>query len=151
MRAVQLLGHGGFDQFQYRDDRGCERELAEELARILDAGGLPDTAALQRLFGPASVEMPAVRVHLAPLNGYEALIGTVCAGEGTHMTNPYHIDVARLGIMLNEQVDRALHPFIRIQRDFARRLQHIAARKPKMSSPQRAFARRPLCMRALKI
>jgi hypothetical protein len=63
-------------------DRGCERELAEQLAGILDAGKLPDTAALRRLCGPASVEMPAVCVHLAPLNGYEALIGTADAGEG---------------------------------------------------------------------
>jgi hypothetical protein len=33
-------------------DRGCERELAEELARTLDAGELPDLAALRALFGP---------------------------------------------------------------------------------------------------
>jgi len=33
-------------------DRGCERELAEELARMLDAGDLPDLAALRALFAP---------------------------------------------------------------------------------------------------
>lgn len=33
-------------------DRGCERELAEELARTLDAGDLPDLATMQALFGP---------------------------------------------------------------------------------------------------
>lgn len=63
-------------------DRVCERELAEQLAEILDAGELPDIAALRRLFSPAAVEMPDVSVHLAPLNGYEALIGTAYAGEG---------------------------------------------------------------------
>jgi hypothetical protein len=36
-------------------DRGCERELAEELARTLDASELPDLAALRALFGPGSV------------------------------------------------------------------------------------------------
>lgn len=63
-------------------DRGCERELAEQLAEILDAGELPDIAVLRRIFSPASVVMPVVSVHLAPLNGYEALIGTAYAGEG---------------------------------------------------------------------
>ena len=62
-------------------DRGCERELAEQLAGLLDAGELPDIAVLRRLFSPASSEMPIVCVHLAPLDGYEALIGTVHAGE----------------------------------------------------------------------
>lgn len=59
-------------------DRGCERELAEELARTLDAGDLPDLAAMQALFGPDPDALPTVTVQLASLNGYEALIG---AGE----------------------------------------------------------------------
>ena len=62
-------------------DRGCERELAEELARTLDAGDLPDIAALRSLFGPDPARLPTVRVQLAFLNGYEALIGTAYAGE----------------------------------------------------------------------
>ena len=62
-------------------DRGCERELAEELARTLDAGELPDLAALRALFGPDPARLPTVHVQLASLNGYEALIGTACAGE----------------------------------------------------------------------
>ncbi len=36
-------------------DRGCERELAEELARMLDAHKLPDLVALRAIFGPGSV------------------------------------------------------------------------------------------------
>ncbi|WP_281396682.1 IS21 family transposase [Mesorhizobium silamurunense] len=62
-------------------DRGCERELAEELARTLDAGELPDLAALRALFGPDPARLPTVHVQLASLNGYEVLIGTACAGE----------------------------------------------------------------------
>ncbi len=57
-------------------DRGCERELAEELARTLDAGDLPDLAAMRTLFGPDPAKLPIVHVQLASLNGYEALIGT---------------------------------------------------------------------------
>lgn len=57
-------------------DRGCERELAEELARTLDAGELPNLAAMRALFGPDPAKLPTVHVQLASLNGYEALIGT---------------------------------------------------------------------------
>ncbi|MFS2039863.1 MULTISPECIES: IS21 family transposase [Rhizobium/Agrobacterium group] len=56
-------------------DRGCERELAEELARTLDAGDLPDPAAMRTLFGPDPAGLPTVHVQLASLTGYEALIG----------------------------------------------------------------------------
>lgn len=62
-------------------DRGCERELAEELAKTLDAGDLPDLAALRALFGPDPARLPTVSVQLASLNGYEALIGTAYAGD----------------------------------------------------------------------
>ncbi|RRH86897.1 IS21 family transposase [Mesorhizobium tamadayense] len=62
-------------------DRGCERELAEQLAEILDAGDLPDIAALRTLFGPDPARLPTVSVQLACLNGYEALIGTAYTGE----------------------------------------------------------------------
>jgi hypothetical protein len=61
-------------------DRGCERELAEELARMLEAGKLPDLAALRALFGPDPDQLPIVHVQLASLNGYEALIGTAYRG-----------------------------------------------------------------------
>jgi hypothetical protein len=62
-------------------DRGCERELADELDRTLDAGQLPDLAALRALFGPDPARLPTVHVQLASLNGYEALIGAACTGE----------------------------------------------------------------------
>ncbi|MBD9448567.1 IS21 family transposase [Rhizobium sp. RHZ01] len=62
-------------------DRGCERELAEELARTLDAGDLPDLAVLRALFAPDPARLPTVHVQLASLNGYEALIGAAYAGE----------------------------------------------------------------------
>lgn len=62
-------------------DRGCERELAEELARVLDAGELPDLAALQALFAPDPARLPTVHVQLASLSGYEVLLGAAYAGE----------------------------------------------------------------------
>jgi hypothetical protein len=62
-------------------DRGCERELADELDRTLDAGQLPDLAVLRALFGPDPARLPTVHVQLASLDGYEALIGTTCTGE----------------------------------------------------------------------
>lgn len=62
-------------------ERGCERELAEELARTLDAGDLPDLAALRVLFAPDPAQLPTIHVQLASLSAYEALIGTPCAGE----------------------------------------------------------------------
>lgn len=62
-------------------DRGCERELAEQLAETLDAGDLPDIAVLRTLFGPDPARLPTVSVQLASLNGYEALIGTAYVGD----------------------------------------------------------------------
>jgi hypothetical protein len=62
-------------------DRGCERELAEQLAETLDAGELPDIAILRTLFGPDPARLPTVSVQLASLRGYEALIGTAQAGD----------------------------------------------------------------------
>ncbi|NMN71935.1 integrase-like protein [Rhizobium sp. 57MFTsu3.2] len=55
-------------------DRGCERELAERLAIILDAGELPDIVALRTAFAPDPAQLPTVIVRLASLQGYEALI-----------------------------------------------------------------------------
>jgi hypothetical protein len=62
-------------------ERGCERELADQLAATLDAGDLPDMAALRALFAPDPARLPSVSVQLASLNGYEALIGAGHAGE----------------------------------------------------------------------
>ena len=62
-------------------ERGCERELADQLAVILDAGDLPDMPALRARFAPDPALLPGVSVQLASLNGYEALIGAGPAGE----------------------------------------------------------------------
>ncbi len=67
--------------FKIPHDRSCERELAEEIARVLDDGKLPDLAALRAVFGPDPNKLPTVHVQLASLNGYEALIGASYAGE----------------------------------------------------------------------
>ena len=56
-------------------ERGCESELADKLAAALEAGQLPDMAALRARFAPDPAALPNVDVHLAPLNAYEALIG----------------------------------------------------------------------------
>lgn len=55
-------------------DRGCERELAERLGGLLDAGRLPDIVALRSAFAPDPARLPSVSVRLASLQGYEALI-----------------------------------------------------------------------------
>jgi hypothetical protein len=55
-------------------DRGCERELAEQLATILDAGQLPNIAELRAFFAPDPAQLPIVNVRLGSLLGYEALI-----------------------------------------------------------------------------
>lgn len=63
-------------------DRGCERELAERLADLLDTGELPDIASLRHLFIRLAPRCRSSRSIWRPLNGYEALIGTAPAGEG---------------------------------------------------------------------
>ena len=55
-------------------DRGCERELAERLGALLDAGQLPDIVALRTAFAPDPARLPSVSVRLASLQGYEALV-----------------------------------------------------------------------------
>lgn len=56
-------------------DRGCERELADELSICLDAGQLPDMAELRDRFSPDPAALPVVTVQLAPLGAYEELLG----------------------------------------------------------------------------
>jgi hypothetical protein len=56
-------------------ERGCESELADKLSTALEAGQLPDMAALRAHFAPDPAALPNVEIHLAPLNVYEALIG----------------------------------------------------------------------------
>lgn len=62
-------------------ERGCERELADQLATMLEAGTLPDLPALRARFAPDPALLPRVSVRLASLNGYEALIGAGPVGE----------------------------------------------------------------------
>lgn len=56
-------------------ERGCEAELADQLAADLDAGRLPDLNRLRAHFAPDPAHLPNVVVHLAPLTSYECLIG----------------------------------------------------------------------------
>lgn len=55
-------------------ERGCEAQLAELLGADLAARRLPDLDALWRRFSPDPARLPQVRVQLAPLTDYEALI-----------------------------------------------------------------------------
>jgi hypothetical protein len=62
-------------------ERGCESELADELAACLDGRQLPDLAALRSRFAPDLTQLPNVVVRLAALNAYEALIGSSLTGD----------------------------------------------------------------------
>ena len=62
-------------------ERGCESELADQLDAALQARRLPDMAALRERFAPDPSRLPNVVVRLAPLNAYEALIGTNLTGD----------------------------------------------------------------------
>jgi hypothetical protein len=57
-------------------DRGCERELAEELDSVLEAGQLPDPVALRRMFGPDPANLPTVSVLEVSLESYDLLVAT---------------------------------------------------------------------------
>ena len=61
-------------------ERGCESELADELSASLEARKLPDMAALRARFAPDPAKLPTIVVRLAPLDAYEALIGTGMTG-----------------------------------------------------------------------
>jgi transposase InsO family protein len=54
-------------------DRACEAELAGILNVHLDAGELPDLAALRARFAPDPARLPEVLVELVPLSVYETL------------------------------------------------------------------------------
>ena len=61
-------------------ERGWESELADELSACLEARHLPDMAALRARFAPDPAKLPTIVVRLAPLDAYEALIGTGMTG-----------------------------------------------------------------------
>jgi hypothetical protein len=62
-------------------ERGCESELADQLAACLEAGRLPDMGDLRARFAPDPSRLPNVVVRLASLNAYEALIGASLTGD----------------------------------------------------------------------
>jgi hypothetical protein len=67
-------------------ERACEAELAELIATDLDAGRLPDLAALRARFRPEDAPVPSVTVQLAPLHLYDEL-ATVGQGATTVSAN----------------------------------------------------------------
>ena len=64
-------------------ERACETELALAIGADLDAGRLPDLAALRARFRPEETTIPSVAVELAPLGVYDELaaIGIVPANS----------------------------------------------------------------------
>ena len=60
-------------------ERACEAELAGILDADLAADRLPDMAALRTRFAPDPATLPEVEVTLAPLSGYDVLLGGVTA------------------------------------------------------------------------
>jgi hypothetical protein len=56
-------------------ERACEAELADVLAAEIDAGRLPDLAALRARFRPEETPIPDVAVDLVPLGAYDELAG----------------------------------------------------------------------------
>ena len=56
-------------------ERACEAELAAAISAELDAGRLPDPAALRDRFRPQEALIPQVCVALAPLGAYDELAG----------------------------------------------------------------------------
>jgi hypothetical protein len=61
-------------------ERACEAELAGVLDALLDAGRLPDMAALRARFAPDAAALPAITVTQPPLEAYEE-IATVRRGD----------------------------------------------------------------------
>ena len=60
-------------------ERSCEAELADILAADLEAGRLPDMAALRARFAPDPAALPAVVVQLTPLAAYDTLLAGAAA------------------------------------------------------------------------
>ena len=54
-------------------ERTYEAELAQEIDAALDAGRLPDLAALSKRFGPSPASVPVVAVELVALSIYDEL------------------------------------------------------------------------------
>jgi hypothetical protein len=69
------------DLFALAYERACEAELADRLTADLNAGRLPDLAALRTHFAPDPAHLPNVVVHLGRLDAYECLIGSAEMGD----------------------------------------------------------------------
>lgn len=54
-------------------ERACEAELAASIEADLDAGRLPDLAALRMRLRPEQTPIPHIVVELAPLASYDAV------------------------------------------------------------------------------
>ena len=67
------------DLLSLAHERCCEAELAGIITTCLDQGNLPIMAELRTRFAPDVASLPVVTVQLAPLSGYDALIGTKTA------------------------------------------------------------------------
>jgi transposase InsO family protein len=61
-------------------ERGCEGQLADHLDDLLDAGELPQLAAVRERFAPDPGRLPHVEVHLGSLAAYEDLLNPPLAG-----------------------------------------------------------------------
>ena len=73
--------HLTVDVLALAHERGCEAELAAVIAERLDAGALPDMAALRARFSPDPGALPEIIVSITPLSAYDALLGAASAGE----------------------------------------------------------------------
>ena len=62
-------------------DRACEAGLARALDDDIEAGRLPDLAALQARFGPDPAAIPNVDVRLSTLADYDDLVDPAGMGE----------------------------------------------------------------------
>lgn len=66
-------------------ERACEAELAEMIAADLDAGRLPDLAALRARCRPEEAAIPSVTVKLAPLDLYDELAAVGIASANANV------------------------------------------------------------------
>ena len=57
-------------------ERACEADLAAALDATLEAGQLPDLAALKRRFQPHQTDAPAITVTLPLATAYATLLAT---------------------------------------------------------------------------
>jgi hypothetical protein len=66
-------------------DRGCEAELARTIDAELDAGRVPDLAALRERFGPNPESVPVIEVELLPLKAYDELAAVFAIEPTSHL------------------------------------------------------------------